>query len=1015
MRKKLLLILLALACAVCCAFGLAACGEPEKYSCTLDAASTCVSTIQIGIKSENKAVTLSPYGPTTTNAIFEKGKTYDIHISATANIVEGSARLYINGSEYGLNTVTDAGSTYYACQYAPTANFTVKFTGTARGEEGPASNVGSIEIMGPELIHVGQNSFFSVILHPNQGAEITESDTITATADNANVTLGNVHRRPEEINRFDIALAGVHEGEAVITVTAGSVSEPYHVVIGAAQTVDSVTFDTTAVTLEIGDEFELSATVSPSDDDIQITYTSDNRNVADIEYSGVRKIVAKSAGTATITAKAGDKTATCQVTVLADPAKVEGSAGLTYEEIYDSGKYKLTGIGTCTDTEITVANYYNGGRVTEIGYGAIKNNYEITSVTIPDGIKKISVDAFDGCNNLTSLTLGAHVTQIDSRAFNNTRISEITYTGDIAGWCQIEGNGRSFYMGNDGISLYVNGQKIEGALTIPEGVTSITREAFAGCLGITSVSIPNGVTSIGMSAFANCRELTSITLPDSVTSIGHFVFGNCFKLADITLSANLKSIGGNAFKGCKFANITLPAGLTSIDYSAFEECVNLTELNIPASVTSIAGDLFWNCYRLASITVDQNNTAYASQNGILYDKAKTQIISIPQSLGGDITIPDGITSIGERAFEGAGITSVSIPASVTGIGDEAFAACHSLTSVTIANGVQSIGREAFYNCDRLLSVTIPASVTSVGYEAFGWCYALTTVTITSAETSVSATAFNDCVELTTVNYPAGFNVDDLELRNCSKIEGTTVGNVEIFGSKLLKVDPEAEFIIIPEQVKSVRYNAFSQAPDLKFVYTSKTLEGLSDALSRCPDVTAVSPASLGEGDDLKCNEDGWIYKLSTQYPENERLIILGYIGLGGEVTVPATIAGEKVRWMTCSGNGYVFFQRTDITKIKFNSSISVSPRTFTGMTNLTEVAIGPNAVFTALGQIIPADFAPTGITLEGDYSAYTVRITDRTNPLSPTTETKTVANAAELLAILKNAKISETIEIYLPV
>ncbi len=141
---------------------------------------------------------------------------------------------------------------------------------------------------------------------------------------------------------------------------------------------------------------------------------------------------------------------------------------------------------------------------------------------------------------------------------------------------------------------------------------------------------------------------------------------------------------------------------------------------IPDSVTSIAGYAFWQCSGLTSIVVDASNTGYSSQDGVLYNKAKTVLIQYPGGKSGGFTIPDSVTSIGDGAFGGCtGLTSVTIPDSVTSIGDYAFYHCSGLTSVTIPNGVTSIGDYAFECCTGLTSLTIGNSVTSIGDYAFG--------------------------------------------------------------------------------------------------------------------------------------------------------------------------------------------------------------------------------------------------------------------------------------------------------
>ncbi len=282
------------------------------------------------------------------------------------------------------------------------------------------------------------------------------------------------------------------------------------------------------------------------------------------------------------------------------------------------------------------------------------------------------------------------------------------------------------------------------------GIMSIGYETFYFCRRLTSIVIPGGVTSIGEWAFYNCSSLTSIVIPEGVTSIGSSAFG-CSSLASIVIPEGVTSIGDNAFYGCGLTSIVIPEGVTSIGNGAF------------------AGEGCW----LTSVKVDKNNPYYDSRNdcnAIIETESNTLVAGCAFTV-----IPSSVTSIGDNAFSGCGLTSIVIPEGVTSIGDYAFGSCY-LTSIVIPEGVTSIARGAFFNCSSLTSIVIPEGVTSIGDYAFYGCSSLTSIVIPEGVASIDQGAFYNCYSLTNIEIP-----NSITTIGFSSLNVTSVGCSPFYG------------------------------------------------------------------------------------------------------------------------------------------------------------------------------------------------------------------------------------------
>lgn len=418
------------------------------------------------------------------------------------------------------------------------------------------------------------------------------------------------------------------------------------------------------------------------------------------------------------------------------------SEGIEYSLNSDETGYTVTGIGSCTDTEIVIPAKHNSKPVTSIGYEAFRGCTGLTSVTIPNSVTSIGYRAFLGCTGLVNITV----------ADNNTKYHS-------SGNCLVETASKTLILGcntsvipNDGSVTNIGQGAFAGCtrltnITIPDSVTSIGDNTFDGCTGLVSVTIGNGVTRIVSSAFEGCTGLMNITIPDSVTSISGGAFRGCSKLTSVTIGNGVISIGEGAFQGCMklkdiyitdivtWCNIsgldnlmgnssnnknlyinnelvtavTIQDGITAISASAFRNCSGLTSITIGDSVTSIGVHAFAGCIGLVNISVADGNTKYHSSGNCLIETASnTLVLGCKTSV---IPSDGSVTSIGEGAFFCCDeLTSVTIPDGVTRIGNYAFAGCIELTSVTIPDSVTSIDNDAFFGCSRLKSIIFNGTI-----------------------------------------------------------------------------------------------------------------------------------------------------------------------------------------------------------------------------------------------------------------------------------------------------------------
>lgn len=265
-------------------------------------------------------------------------------------------------------------------------------------------------------------------------------------------------------------------------------------------------------------------------------------------------------------------------------------------------------------------------------------------------------------------------------------------------------------------------------VTIPDSVRYIGSHTFENCTSLQSVTIPNSVTSICDGTFYNCTNLTSVTIPNSITSIGGDAFFGCTSLKNITIPNKVTEIKAQTFFGCtSLTSVTIPNSVTTINYNAFNSCESLTSIEIPNSITSIEAGAFVRCINLTSIKVDEDNLYYSSQDGVLFNKDKTELITYPANKKDtSYTIPNGVKSTAPFAFNSCvHLECITIPDSVTAIGNPEFldAAgliflnCYSLTTFIVSddNTVYSSQDGVLFSKDKTVLIRYPDSKKDTTY------------------------------------------------------------------------------------------------------------------------------------------------------------------------------------------------------------------------------------------------------------------------------------------------------------
>lgn len=380
---------------------------------------------------------------------------------------------------------------------------------------------------------------------------------------------------------------------------------------------------------------------------------------------------------------------------------------------------------------------------TTLADNAFSNRDDLTTVVIPDGVVSIGRSAFSNCKNLVSVMMPQSVTTVGESAFANCiKLKTVTLSenltaieeGMFGGCVELEAITLPAKVVRIGDFAFSSCEKL-ASCDFPAGLEEIGKYAFRYCK-FTELHLPAGLKKIGEDGFMGCRNLERVSLPDGFSTLGRGVFFLCTSLKAFEVSE--KNASFSAPEGVLFskdkkklylyppmkgvASYTLPDATASYAWSAFSNCTGLVSLNLNKVTTTDSDEnMMWACADLKEISVAEENTAFASVDGVLYSKQKDRLVVYPMGReASSFAIPAGVTSIRQFAFYyNTHLTSVTMPASVASIGRFIFGGCAAMRELHLGSAVPPALLTGLGNENRL-TVYVPKGSADTYRAAAVW-------------------------------------------------------------------------------------------------------------------------------------------------------------------------------------------------------------------------------------------------------------------------------------------------------
>jgi len=504
----------------------------------------------------------------------------------------------------------------------------------------------------------------------------------------------------------------------------------------------------------------------------------------------------------------------------------------------------------------------------------------LRQLQLPEGITRVSSQAFYHCDSLRSVNIPSTVQEIGRSAFC---------------YCHY----------------------LKSPLSIPEGIEALDDYTFYDCYFLPSISLPKSLKYIGYECFANCQSMTSLGNGSlSIDTLDEYAFYKCASLKQMVVPTSgvlpegayhtctslnnpnlsgIREIGKYAFENAILNTPILAEGIETIGDSAFHKAIITGNVVLPKSLKYVGSGAFAD-NDITSVTLQSDaRTNHSGRSAFATNKKLTSLtvaegvkvldvefgncpaltkVSLPSTLDSigisyvyydakgnpyvasegavfynckgltNISLPEGLRYIGSSTFHGCtGLSQISLPNGISWMGAYIFSGCTGLSSIKLSTSITVVPQGMFENCTSLKQITLPSATIEVDYQAFKGS-GLTSIQLPDGVQEIGPMAFENCASLTSVNLPSALQkIEHDAFSGCTALTSVSVSaecQLNTIGASAFNKCSALRSFSVPSSVSNIGQNAFSTC-GLEQLELPASLAEIGDgAFSHCGRLKSVT-------------------------------------------------------------------------------------------------------------------------------------------------------------------------------